>query len=178
MTTYIAFLRGINVGGHNRMKMDDLRELCASLGLQEIRTYIQSGNAVFEAADADASALRDDLVGAILDRFGYDVTAMVLTKEELLAVVDGQPFESSEDDATRRYATFLHDEPDEGAVQRLLAAESSAETFAMDGRVVYSRLKKDELGSGRFTDVGGVLGMPATRRAWNVVERVLELAST
>jgi len=89
MTTYVAFLRGINVGGHNRMKMDALRALCEGLGHADVRTYIQSGNVVFEAAEADDRALADDLAAAIDDAFSYDVTVMVRTFDELAGVETG-----------------------------------------------------------------------------------------
>lgn len=177
MTTYVAFLRGINVGAHNRMKMDELREICEALGLRDVRTYIQSGNVVFEAPGADAGILREELEGVIDREFGYDVTVMVRTREELEAVVEGQPFEEPTDDDTKLYVTFLREEPGDEQVEDLLAAGSDAERFVVSGREVYSELDKAQLGDGRFTDAGKRLGVPATRRNWDVVRNVLELAS-
>jgi uncharacterized protein (DUF1697 family) len=178
MTTYVAFLRGINVGGHNRMAMDDLQATCESLGLSDVRTYIQSGNVVFESDEADPGALADDLHDAIEDAFGYDVTVMVRTREDLDAVVEGQPFDEPTDADTKLYVTFLDEVPDEERVEALLAAGGKAESFVVNGREVYSELRKDLLGDGRFTDAGRTLGVPATRRNWDVVTKVQVLAST
>lgn len=177
MPTHVAFLRGINVGGHNRMKMDDLRAACESLGLEDVRTYVQSGNVVFEAGAGEPGALADRLHDAIDDSFGYDVTVMVRTREELAAVVEGQPFDEPADGDTKLYVTFLDEEPAEERVEELLAAGNEAESFAVSGREVYSELRKDLLGDGRFTDAGKVLGVPATRQNWDVVTKVQVLAS-
>lgn len=178
MGTYISFLRGINVGAHNRMKMADLRALCASLGFENVRTHGQSGNLAFEATGTDASTLGDEIEDAIADEFGYDITVMVRTRAELDAIVDRQPFDEPADENTKLYVTFLSEEPDEERVEALLAARSEAEEFVVSGREVYSRLRKDLLADGRFTDAGKRLGVSTTRRTWTVVERTLELASS
>lgn len=177
-TTYIAFLRGINVGAHNRMKMEELRELCRSLGLENVQTYIQSGNVAFGAAEANGDALGDELEAAIEDSFGYDISVMVRTRAELDEVVARQPFEEPSDENTKRYVTFLGEEPGDERIQALLAAQNEAEEFAVNGPTVYSRVDGDELENGRFTDAGKILDVPATRRTWNVVEKVLELGSS
>ena len=93
MTTYVALLRGVNVGAHNRMKMDGLRAVCESLGYGDVRTYNQSGTVVFEASGTDEATLLADLHDATEAEFGYDVTGMVRTREELDAVVADAPFE-------------------------------------------------------------------------------------
>ena len=178
MTTYVAFLRGINVGGHNRMKMDALGDLVESLGYEDVRTYIQSGNVVFETAEADDRALADEIAAAIDDEFGYDLTVMVRTRDELEAVVAGQPFDVTEEEGIRHYVTFLHEVPGDEGVEALLDAAMEGEAFEVIGREVYSRLDKNVMADGRYTDAGKKLGTPATRRYWDVVASVLELASS
>ena len=177
MTTYVAFLRGINVGGHNRMAMDDLRGFCEAMGLRDVRTYIQSGNVVFEAEGTDAGVVGDELEGMIDREFGYDVDVVVRTRQELDAVVAGQPFDEPTDGDTKLYVTFLQEEPDSEGVENLLDAQSDAESFVVSGREVYSELRKDLLGDGRFTDVGKRLGATATRRNWDVVTKIHVMAS-
>ena len=177
MPTHVALLRGINVGAHNRMKMDELRAVCESLGLSDVRTHIQSGNVVFEASDADEETLRAEVHDAIEAEFGYDVIVMVRTREELDAVVTDAPFDEPAGDGVKRYVTFLNEAPDEEQVEALDGARSDAESFVLRDREVYSELDKDALGDGRFTDVGSVLKLDATRRNWGVVQSVLELAS-
>jgi uncharacterized protein (DUF1697 family) len=176
MTTYVALLRGINVGGHNRMKMDDLRALVESLGYDDVRTYIQSGNVVFETAETDEGTLRDDIHDAIAEEFGYDVPVMIRTQSELEDVVAGQPFDVPGADGIKHYVTFLHERPTDEQAEALVEAQNEAESFAVDGRVVYSELDKAALGDGRFTAAGKALGMEATRRNWDVVTAVLELS--
>lgn len=178
MTTFVAFLRGINVGGHNRMKMDALRALCASLGYEDVRTHIQSGNVAFEAAGTDEDEVRGGLEAAIADEFDYDVTAMVRTREALETIVEEQPFDVTDEEGIRHYVTFLHEEPDEEGIEALLDAAMDGERFEVVGREVYSRLDKNVMSDGRYTDAGRKLGTPATRRYWNVVTSVLELASS
>jgi uncharacterized protein (DUF1697 family) len=177
MTTYVAFLRGINVGAHNRLTMDDLRDTLETLGFERVRTYLASGNVAFEAAGTDAATVADEVTDAIHEAFGYDVPVMVRTRAELAAVVDGQPFAESSDGETKRYVAFLGDDPADERVSTLDERALPGETFVVRGREVYSELRPAELGNGRFTDVGDVLGVPATRRTWAVVRKVLDLAS-
>lgn len=174
MTTYIAFLRGINVGAHNRMKMDDLRVLFESLGYESVQTYIQSGNVVFET-DSDEETIRSAVTDAIADTFDYDITVMVRTRTELADAVDDQPFGEPSNDSIKRYLTFLNEVPTAEQREKLLDSQSEAESFEIRGRDVYSKLDKVKLGPGRFTDVGKKLGMAATRRNWNVVTAVVDL---
>lgn len=176
-TTYAAFLRGVNVGGHHRLTMDDLRDALAPLGWRDVRTYGQSGNVVFEALETDAAPLADDIEAAVLDAFGYEVPAMVRTRDDLQTVVDRQPFAPTDDGDTARYVTFLVEPPEPDAVRTLQAVSSDAEAFVVDGREVYSRLRKDLLDDGAFTDVGDVLGTTGTRRRWPVVRQVVTLAA-
>lgn len=176
MTTYIAFLRGINVGAHNRMTMDELRTVFKSLGYDDVETYIQSGNVVFETPESDEEALRDDIHNAIEDAFGYDITVMIRARTELQDVVIGQPFDVSAENGIKHYVTFLDEKPTDEQVDTLLDAQNEAESFVVSGREVYSELDKDALGDGRFTDVGKILGMATTRRNWDVVTAVRELS--
>lgn len=177
MTTYIAFLRGINVGAHNRLKMDDLRALFESLGYTDVETYIQSGNVVFDTAETDPETLRGDIERAIEGEFGYDISVVIRTRAELEAIVERRPFDDPTDETITHYVTFLHEEPTADRVEVLRAAQNDAERFEVRGREVYSELEKDKLEPGRFTDVGKKLKLPATRRTWNVVTAVLELCS-
>jgi len=177
MPRYVVFLRGVNVGGHHRMAMADLRDALEAVGFEAVETYLASGNVHLETPATDGAAVRRDVAAAIDDAFGFDVDVMVRTAGELAAVVAGQPFDdpAADDPAdVARYVTFLHEAPDDGAVEALLAAGSEAEQFIVRDREVYSRLDKAVLGPGRFTDVGSVLGQPATRRTWTVVTAVAD----
>lgn len=175
METYVAFLRGINVGAHNRMAMADLRTALEAAGLSDPETYLQSGNVVLGTSRADDGGLADEISAAIESTFGYDVTVLVRECSDLVAVVDAWPFDPPAGE-NRQYATFVERAPSADQIERLLAAQSAAETFVVGDRVVYSELDKAALGDGRFTDVERVLGVPATRRTREVVTAVRDLA--
>ncbi len=106
MTTYIAFLRAINVGGHV-VKMERLRELFTELGFSNVRTFIQSGNVFFETAETDRiklAKLIEDRLQAVL---GYEVATMLCTIPELIAILEKAPFKTMEPTPdTRHYIIF------------------------------------------------------------------------
>ncbi|HXI80857.1 MAG TPA: DUF1697 domain-containing protein, partial [Verrucomicrobiae bacterium] len=92
MTTYIALLRGINLGPRNKIAMAELRELLEGLGFDDVRTHILSGNAIFTSTRRSAARLEAEIERAIERRFGFDVAVLVRTREELAAVVEANPF--------------------------------------------------------------------------------------
>lgn len=178
-TTYVAFLRGINVGAHNRMKMAALRRMFAELGFENVTTYIQSGNVIFESTATDTDVLRETIEKEIERTFGYDVTVMIRTRDELQDIVGSNPFAPADgDENSKRYVTFLREAPSEEQTETLLSAQNDAETFAVSGSVVYTQIRTDKHKRGRFIDVGKQLGIPATRRNWQVVTKVFELATS
>src|SRR5262245_32024671 len=92
MPTHVALLRGINVGGHNKVAMAELRKVVASLGHTEVATYIQSGNVVFTTAETDTAALAAAMERAIAEALGVRPRVVVLSREELARVVDDNPY--------------------------------------------------------------------------------------
>jgi uncharacterized protein (DUF1697 family) len=127
MPTHVALLRGINVGGRGKVAMADLRELVASLGYEDVATYVQSGNVVFSAESVDAAALE----AAIEDRLGVSSTVVVLSREELERVVADNPW-PEEKDGKHLHVVFTADEPDAAAVD---AAQEKA-TGGDEARIV------------------------------------------
>lgn len=91
MKTYIALLRGINVGGHRKVPMADLRILLAKSGLEDVKTYIQSGNVVFKSTSS-SKALEVQIKKEVLNHFGFDISVLVRTKEALTKIFDKCPF--------------------------------------------------------------------------------------
>ncbi len=178
--TYVAFLRGINVGGHNRMKMAALRQMFADLGLENAETYIQSGNVVFQSSETNSGVLQEKIETEIEKTFGYEITVMVRTCGQLQDVVANNPFApADESENIKLYVTFLSEAPGEKQRKILYSAQSDAETFAVEGDVIYSRVDRDKQGKrGRRIDVRKKLGISATRRNWRVVNRVLEMANS
>jgi len=109
--TWVALLRGVNLGSHNKLSMAELRALLEDIGAEDVTTYVQSGNAVFRSALA-----RDDLVRKIereiSARFGLEVTVVLRTKAELARLVAANPFAERESDPTKLHVTFLAAAPD------------------------------------------------------------------
>jgi uncharacterized protein (DUF1697 family) len=103
--THVALLRGINVGGHNRVPMPELRALMTELGHTDVATYIQSGNAVFTSDETDTTKLADQLEQAIADRLGVNCGVVVITQAELQQVIDDNPF-PAEDNPKFLHAVF------------------------------------------------------------------------
>ena len=105
MPTHVALLRGINVGGHNRVPMPELRSLMAELGYADVATYIQSGNAVFTPAETDTTKLADALEQAIASQLGVSCGVVVVTRDELQQVIEDNPF-PAEDNPKAVHAVF------------------------------------------------------------------------
>ena len=122
MASHVALLRGINVGGRNKVPMADLREVVTSLGHTGVSTYIQSGNVLFSTADADNAKLAAALESAIEDRFGIWSSAVVLSRDELAQVLAANPY-PDEPNPRMVHVVFLNAEPPEDLLTRISAAE-------------------------------------------------------
>lgn len=178
MTTYIALLRGINVGGHRKIKMVDLRAMFSDTGFENVQTYIQSGNVVFDASKNDDAELSTRIKQQIEETFGYDVPVIICTASDLKSILANMPFEKKE--GWKRYITFLSHQPDKAQQKKLEARSGSIERFRVGDGVVYAHVDKqtDEnpLFSGSF--IQKQLNIPATNRNVRSVNKILELASS
>ena len=125
MASHVALLRGINVGGRNKVPMADLREVVASLGHTGVTTYIQSGNVLFSTAETDTAKLAAALESAIAGRFGIWASVVVLSRDELAAVLAANPY-PDEPNPRLVHVVFLTAEPPEDLLDRIAAAESAA----------------------------------------------------
>ena len=110
MTEYVALLRGINVGGHNKIKMEDLRREFAFWGFENVRTLLASGNVVFDTEETQLSVLASSISERIKENFKMDVGVVIRTLEEIKRLADSDPFCGvSFTPQTRLYVTFLSD---------------------------------------------------------------------
>jgi uncharacterized protein (DUF1697 family) len=181
VATHVALLRGINVGGSNKVAMADLRAVVASLGHTGVATYIQSGNVLFTTPEPDTAALAVGLEQAIAAAFGLRPAVIVLTSDELAQVVRANPYRP-EPDPRRVHAVFLSQEPGPAgreavaAAQRQAAAKGSRDTVTSSGRTLFLHTPdgfgRSELAA-RLTRAGG--GVVGTARNWATVTRLLEL---
>ncbi|MEU2393185.1 DUF1697 domain-containing protein [Streptomyces sp. NPDC007369] len=178
MTTYAALLRGINVGGKKKVPMAELREVLEGLGYEDVRTYVQSGNAVFGCRDADAGALGREIEAALERRFGFSVACLVVDGPHLQAVQEGCPYPAGELEGKQLHATFLSEQPDE---ERFAAIDREAflpEEFSVGERVVYlyapEGLGRSKLAEALFRSAV-FKGISATTRNWNTVVKLAEM---
>jgi uncharacterized protein (DUF1697 family) len=166
---WIALLRAVNVGGRSKVPMAGLRGLFEELGFADVRTYIASGNVVFEGTKPDAARIER----AIADRFGVQTTVILRSAKQLAAVLDSHPFGS---DTGKSYVTFLVEKPSAAAVRAVRELDVAPDEVAVVGREVYLRYPN---GLGRSKTPGRVdraLRVAGTNRNWRTVEKLVELS--
>ncbi len=178
MTVAISLLRAVNVGGHNKIKMEALRTLYESIGLAKATTYIQSGNVVFRTKGPGIAALAARIEKAIEASFGFRPDVMVRTAAELRDVIARNPFASRVGiDPGKLLVSFLGDKPTPKACEAALAIPANPEEFRVSGRELYiyfpNGAGKSKLPIGRIEKA---LGTSGTGRNWNTVTKLLELA--
>ena len=174
METMVALLRGINVGGKNRLPMQDFRDLLAELGCEDARTYIQSGNAVFRN-DADTVALSLEIQEAIEQRFGFSPQVMILTADEFESVIAGNPYADKLDDSRSVHVSFLAAEAVTADIERMKEECRGDESFYLSKHALYFHAP-DGIGRSVFANnVEKRLGVAATGRNWRTVGKIAEL---
>ncbi len=142
MPTHVALLRGLNLGGHKKVAMADLREVVTSLGHADVATYIQSGNVVFSTGQADNEALAAGLEQAIAETLGVQARVVVLSREELAQVVRDNPY-SDEPNLRAVHAVFLSGQPGPEVTERVagaqqqVARQGNRDTAQVIGRTIF-----------------------------------------
>ena len=177
MMTYVALLRGINVGGRSRVVMADLRKLFEDLGHADVRTYVQSGNVIFRAADEQPAMLERAIEARIEDVMGASTTVLLRTAAEVARVASNNPYLGREDDVSKLHVTFLAAEPAPERAARLVPPPGQPEELALVGREVYL-LYPNGYGRSKLTNayIERRLGVAATNRNWNTVTKLRDLA--
>lgn len=175
MPTYIALLRGVNVGG-NILKMDRLRELCAKLGATKPRTYVQSGNIVFEARGS-ASDWEPKLEKRLAGESRLPVSVMVRSAAEMSAVLAGNPFlKEKRIDTARLAVTFLQHAPAKPTLAALAALKIGSERFHCAGKEIYLHCP-DGFAKAKLYTLDKVLSQKTTTRNWNTVIKLCEMSA-
>lgn len=176
MPAYIALLRGINVGGKNKLSMRDLVAVFTDLGATNARTYIQSGNVLFEASAKAAAALPVSVASAIEERFGYRVPVVMRSATELARVLEANPFIERGVPAAELHVAFLASTPARGRVAALDPRRSPPDAFEVRGAEIYLHLPNG-VGRTKLTNdyLDRVLGTTSTLRNWRTVEQLASL---
>src|SRR6266516_5421040 len=138
MTAFVSLFRGINVGGHHKIKMDELKALHEALGFKDVFSYIQSGNVVFTSDDADVARLRRHIEDGFEKKFGFHVEVFVRTSAELRDIIEKNPFQSQQSkEAKWVVVLFLAASPDNTAQEDLRKTYAGPEEFFINGKEVY-----------------------------------------
>jgi uncharacterized protein (DUF1697 family) len=187
MSSHVALLRGINLGGRNKVGMAELREVVSSLGHDGVSTYIQSGNVLFSTAEQDTAKLAAGLAAAVTAAFGLKVSVVVVSRDELARILDRNPY-TAEPNPKLVHVVFLNGElpPDLlariTAAQEASAAKGSRDTITAAGPALYVHTPDgfgtSELGQAVFRIIGtpAQAAVAATARNWSTATRLLSLA--
>lgn len=171
MPRYAVLLRGVNVGGHRRLPMADLRRALEALGYTDVKTYLQSGNAVVTAPDDDPARV----AGRIEKQLGIGSDVLVRTGPELAAVIAGNPFPDAVANPKLLHVAFLAAQPDPARVAALDPAKYAPDEFRLGDRVVYLRFAVSSGRSKLAVDALARFGVVATARNWNTVVALASL---
>lgn len=173
---YVSMLRGINVAGQKKIKMADLKTLYEGLGFEDVMTYIQSGNVVFQAKDnINHQALIEQ---AIQDKYGFDVAVFICTQQDIKHIIEACPFGEIDlqQDGTKVLATLLSASPQDEMMASVLPFKHESESFVLDGEVAYIKCPNG-YGKTKLSNVflEKKLKVAATTRNWKTMVKLQEL---
>lgn len=178
MKTYIAIIRGINVSGKHKVPMAELRPLCESLGWKNVRTYIQSGNVIFETDKPENLALK--LEDLIAENFGFRVPGIMRSAAEIAAVVSKNPFaEMTDFDPEKLYVTFLAEAPQPDKLEAIKAFTFEPEMYTILGQEVYVYCFNG-YGNTKLENLffEKKLKVTCTTRNWRTVNKLVEMSQS
>lgn len=177
MRTWIALFRGINVGGANPLPMKGLVATLESLGFSDVRTYVQSGNAVFRDRSADASRVSQRIAKAVARDHGFTPRLVVLGLEDLQRAAKANPFPEAAGDPRTLHVFFLAEAPGKPDLARMDAIRARTESFSLKDKCLYVHAP-DGFGTSKLAKgAERLLGVDATARNWRTVTALLDLAS-
>ena len=176
MTTYIALFRGINVGGKNSLPMQRLKDILGQLGCRQVKTYIQSGNVVFQHAEVDREQFAGQIGAEIEKEHGFRPQVLLLPVDDFEQAVALNPFPEAVDEPKTLHVSFLAEEPENPDLAGLEGVKTESERFTLTGRLFYLHAP-DGIGRSKLAArIEKSLGVPATDRNWRTVLKVLEMA--
>lgn len=176
MNTYIALLRGINIGGNNILPMPELVAALEAIGAKAVKTYIQSGNAVFRCAECDPAELAGQLTREIGKRHGFAPRVLILGIAALKKAIADNPFPEAERDPSTLSLCFLAAPPSHPNLEKLAAIRKDSERFHLGDGVFYLHTPEGAGRSKLVANAERLLGVPMTGRNWRTVCRILALA--
>ncbi len=179
MQTYVSFLRGVNMTGHNSIKMTDLSALYFSMGLNDSETYIQSGNVISRCnAELTRPSLSEKIETAILERFNYTIPVMIRTVKELSDLFSSNPFLKEPNfDSSKMAVIFLHEEPSDAQIQKVADINYPPDKFKIIGKEIFiycpNGFGRTKLYTNFFEKKMSVTG---TARNWKTITTILNIS--
>ena len=176
MNTYIALLKGINVGGHKKVPMAELRELLSKSGFENVQTYIQSGNVILQSNTSDISEIESDIEKSIEDYFGFEVSVLVKSRQDLQRIFDDSPF--TKDKKKASHFMMLHNCPSDDLVKEASEKVYEGEEYKIINDCIYYYHDKG-LGKAKFNVnfFERKFKTFATARNYNTMVKLLSLSS-
>lgn len=178
MEVYISILRGINVSGHKKVPMAELKQLYEELNFKNITTYIQSGNVIFEHNKTEDSTLAKKISKKILEKFKFEVPVIIRSSKEIEKVVKSNPFLKEKNiDPEKLHVTFLEEAPEKELVDKIKDLEFNSDRFVIKDMEVFLYCP-DGYGNTKLTNTffENKLKVTATTRNWKTTNKLLELS--
>jgi uncharacterized protein (DUF1697 family) len=177
MNTYIALLRGINVSGQKKIKMDELQDIFEDLNFSVVETYIQSGNVAFQSENTDQYDLARLVKDEINEKYGFNVEVIVLSQDEIQNVLDRNPFiDDPTKDPERFYVTFLSEKPSTDKIENLKTYDYNPEEYHLINTTIYfyaaNGYGRAKMNNNFFENK---LKVFATTRNWKTVNKLVEI---
>jgi uncharacterized protein (DUF1697 family) len=178
MSQYISMLRGINVGGRKKLSMETVREIYREAGLGNVRTYLQSGNVVFESGENDPSRLIADIEKRIQQSYGDPIKVFIRFPEDFKRILHNNPFlKDQRVEQSKLHVTFLYQEPAANAWEKISSPAGGADEFAPGIQEIFlycpNGYGRTKLSNSYFERK---LGVVATTRNWNTVSALFKLS--
>lgn len=180
MPIYVALLRGINVSGHKSIKMEALRELLASLGFEDVQTYVQSGNVVFKTSNSSVPTIKAKVMAGIERKFGETVPTLIIPATNLRKIIQKNPFLNEKRiDDSKLHVTFLSQPPSELVLAKLSAIKTNDDSYHCIGDAVYLSCPHGYGGTKLSNNtIEKTLQVQATTRNWRTVRQLGRLVDT
>jgi uncharacterized protein (DUF1697 family) len=177
MHTHLALLRGINVSGQKLIKMEDLRKLMETAGFENVKTYIQSGNIIFESRESNKAKISAMIKKLISDHYGFDVGILMLNHADLAKAIANNPLLKEKDiDLKQVYVTFLSESPIDEHIEKFKTTNIEKDIAVILGDVMYLKYFVGA-GTTKLTNalIENRLKVVATTRNWNTTLKLMEL---
>jgi uncharacterized protein (DUF1697 family) len=172
MNRYVAFLRAVNVGGTTLIKMSDLKRMFESFGFENVETYIQTGNVIFDSDTNKASALDEQIEQQLANAYGKRIRLFIRTTQDVAAMVSACPFRPQDGEAV--HVAILEKRPEKKSIDALLSLRGEADDFAVSGKEAFNLRRDREASVFSNNFIERTLDVAATTRNLTTIKKLAE----